>query len=372
MKTTVDSVEPDVAFRMVSDGAATLVDVRTPEEAAKKRVPGALAFPRDTLELDIERAELGMDAPLLIVCQSGTRAMYAARGLRAGGYSSVAVVAGGMSAWETAGLPTISSRLSEIDLVVYGRQIALPDFGVAGQERLKTATVAVIGAGGIGCPLMLYLAAMGVGELVVIDDDSVDASNLNRQILYRLKDIGRAKVDVASEAIAGLAPELSVVRCHWRLDDGTVADLPQNVDVLVDATDNLATRYLLSELSAQMNVPLVVGAVYRDEAQVGVFAPSNTNSGCFNCMFPNSVPGGLAPTCSEAGVLGVVPGLVATLQAYHVIRLLLGKIPPRNFMLSIDLTCNEFVQLDVPRRRQCYCGASKKRRSRGLAVAGGA
>jgi len=305
---------------------AVLVDVRDAHERALGTARGARGIARDALEADPASAFPDTATELLLICQSGRRSAFAADALRAQGYRNVATVGGGTAAWSAAGLPMDTPELDEDFSDRYSRHLRLPEVGLSGQRRLEAATVLIIGAGGLGSPVAYYLAAAGVGTLRIADDDVVDRSNLQRQILHVDARIGAPKVESARTTLAALNPRVRIEAIEERVTSANVERLLEGVDVVVDGADNFAARYLLNDACVKLGKPLVYGAVHRFEGQVGVFDAGRHRgeAPCYRCLFPEPPPPEAAPNCAEAGVLGVVPGIVGLLQATEAIKLLLG------------------------------------------------
>ena len=338
-------------------GGAVLVDVRDLEEWASGGPTGAVHLPRGTLELHIEAAVPDPRTPLLLICAAGTRSLLAAADLRALGYTGVASVAGGVDAWRTAGLPMrVPAGLDADSLDRYARHLRLPEVGAAGQARLLASRVLCVGAGGIGAPALLYLAAAGVGRLTVVDDDRVERSNLQRQIIHTDGRVGVLKTESARAALLALNPRLQIDVHPTRLDATNVDALVAGQAVVVDGTDNFATRYLINDACVRLGVPNVHGSVHRFEGQVAVFHPPQ--GPCYRCLYPAPPPAALLPACGEVGVLGVVPGVVGVIQAAETLKLLLGLGDVLiGRLLQVDLLGPRFHLLRLPRDPACaICG----------------
>ncbi len=309
--------------RLDASEPMVLLDVREGDEWRGGHLPGALHLPRGHLESRIEALVPDRSTPLAVYCAGGTRAALAAATLRAMGYGSVVRVEPGFEAWAAQGWPVVVPRsLTEAQRSRYDRHLRLPEIGPTGQAALLDARVLLVGLGGLGSPVALYLAAAGVGTLGLLDDDTVQASNLQRQVIHGLGSLGRPKVDSAAEAIAGLNPDVVVTRLHTRLRANEAAGVLDGYDVIVDGSDNFPTRYLLNDAAVRAGKALVHGSVARFEGQVTTFVPGGP---CYRCLFPQPPPPGLGPSCQEAGVLGVLPGVVGLLQATEVLKLLLGR-----------------------------------------------
>jgi molybdopterin/thiamine biosynthesis adenylyltransferase len=296
--------------------------------------------------------------PVLLICGSGVRSRLAAVTLLDMGYRDVASVAGGFARWSAEGLPTAAGLLDTDTADRYARQVVLPQVGAAGQGRLAASKVAIVGAGGLGAPAMLYLAAAGVGHLTLIDDDSVERSNLHRQVVHADSRIGMAKVESARMQLLGLNPSISVTARAERLQAGNVEDLIEGHDVVLDGADSFSVRYLLCAVSLRLKIPMVYGAVERFTGQVSVFDPRRGDSPCYRCLFPRAPAPEDAPNCSEAGVLGVLPGTIGLLQATEVLKLLLGIGEPlMGRVLTFDALSMRFRQIVLSRDPACpACG----------------
>ncbi|HWS25821.1 MAG TPA: molybdopterin-synthase adenylyltransferase MoeB, partial [Xanthomonadales bacterium] len=306
---------------------AVLLDVREAAEWAQGSPPDALQIARSGLEFEIEQRLPDRGREILLLCAAGSRALLCADTLARFGYQQIAVVDGGMRAWLAAQLPVLVPDAPEAAWQRrYARQIVLPEVGLDGQRRLAQARVLVIGAGGLGSPVALYLAAAGVGTLRIVDDDQVEISNLQRQVLHTSARVGRAKVESATETLNALNPTLIVEAIEQRVSSANIDALVADCDVWVDGSDNLPTRYLLSDAAVKHGKPLVYGAVERFSGQVSVFHPGSARgrAPCYRCLFPEPPPPDQAPNCAEVGVIGVVPGIVGLLQANEAIKLLLG------------------------------------------------
>ncbi len=305
-----------------ADGAVVL-DVREPDEYEQGAIPGSVHIARGHLESQVEGRLLDKGAPVIIFCAGGTRSAFAAETLGQLGYGDVVSVAGGFNRWKDEGRDwKVPSVLSPEQRNRYQRHLLLPEVGVEGQQRLLGARVLLLGAGGLGSPAALYLAAAGVGTLGIIDMDVVDESNLQRQILHNMDRIGERKVDSAKKTLTAINPDVDVVTYDMRLDAGNVVELLSQFDVVIDGADNFPSRYLLNDASLKTNTPVVHGSIFRFEGQATVFKPFD--GPCYRCMIPEPPPAELAPSCAEAGVLGVLPGIIGSIQALEAIKLILG------------------------------------------------
>ena len=334
---------PDVACRLEQGGL--LIDIREEDEVATGMPEPALRIARGLLELQIAQHAASLDAPLYLLCAGGTRSLLAADALQALGYRQVVSVAGGFAAWQQHRLPVrVPQLLSSEQKSRYGRHLKIPEIGEAGQLRLLQSRVLLIGAGGLGSPAAYYLAAAGVGTLGLVDDDVVDRSNLQRQILHTDARVGIKKVESARMTLSALNP-LLLVHCHdLRLDAANAEQLLAGYDVVIDGSDNFGTRYLINDACVKLGIPNVHGAIFRFEGYVTVYS-SRLRGPCYRCSFPKAPPPDLAPSCAEAGVLGVLPGVIGTLQAVEAIKLLLGIGRPLvGRVLSFDALQAEFVE----------------------------
>src|SRR5579871_365356 len=341
----------------LADGDITLVDVREKHEWDEGYIPGAIHVPRGYLELDIEEAVPDKDKPLVLYCAGGVRSVLAADTLKRLGYREPISMAGGFGMWKGLGFSFTQPRvLTQAQAKRYSRHLLVPEVGEQGQLKLLDAKVLLIGAGGLGSPAAYYLAAAGVGTLGIIDADIVDESNLQRQILHNTSRIGRLKVDSARETIEALNPDVKVVAINDRLTKENVAELVAEYDLIVEGTDNFPTRYLLNDASVIARKPVIHGSVFRFEGQLTVFKPYD--GPCYRCLYPEPPPMALAPSCAEAGVLGILPGIVGMLQASEAIKLILEKGEPLvGRLLTFDALNAEFQELKLYRNPQCpACG----------------
>jgi sulfur-carrier protein adenylyltransferase/sulfurtransferase len=320
----VDTVAADEARQRPG---TVILDVREPEEYEQGAIPGALHIARGQLEGAIEGRIADKSTPIVVHCASGVRSAFAAKTLSELGYSDVASMAGGFNKWKDEGRDWAAPRnLSADQRNRYQRHLLLPEVDVAGQLRLLDSRVLLLGAGGLGSPAALYLAAAGVGTLGIIDMDVVDESNLQRQILHNMERIGDRKVDSAKKTITLLNPDVDVVSYDVRLGADNVMDILQGWDVILDGTDNFPTRFLVNDASVKLGIPVVHGSIFRFEGMVTVFDPKTGPT--YRDMVPEPPPAELAPSCSEAGVLGVLPGIIGSIQAVETIKLLLGLGDP--------------------------------------------
>lgn len=337
LRTQFAQLAPAAALR-AQQGGALLIDVREPDEWLAGIAIGAHLVPRGQLEFRIDQlAEL--HRPLILTCAAGGRALLAAESLQRLGYSNLSVIDGGMRAWVAAGLPLQAHGDDAAWRYRYSRQIALPQVGLEGQRRLKAARVLVVGAGGLGSPAALYLAAAGIGTLRIADADVVDASNLQRQVLHTEARVGRPKTESAAATLTALNPALKLELHEAYATSANIDTLVEGCDVLIDGSDNLPTRYLLNDAAIKHGKPLVYAAVERFVGQISVFHPSSARgtAPCYRCLFPEPPPSHDAPNCAELGVLGVVPGVLGTWQACEALKLMAGVGAPLiGRMLTID------------------------------------
>jgi sulfur-carrier protein adenylyltransferase/sulfurtransferase len=341
-------------------GTRTLIDIREDGERASGSPAGALGIPRSFLELRLGERNLPSDQPLALLCAGGARSLLAAQALRQLGYRDVVSVTGGFDAWKAAGLPIARGEADNDWLDRYSRHLRLAEIGEAGQRRLQAARVLVVGAGGLGSPALYYLAAAGVGFLRLVDDDRVERSNLQRQILHADARVGMGKAESARIALAALNPRIRVDARAERLDAGNVDSLLGDIDVVVDGSDNLVTRYLVSDACVRLGKPLVYAAVHRFEGQLAVFDAGRRRgeSPCYRCLFPLPPERDAAPNCAEIGVLGVVPGVLGLLQANEACKLILGlgEVLDQG-LLSIDLLSLQFRRTRLRADPDCpACG----------------
>jgi molybdopterin/thiamine biosynthesis adenylyltransferase/rhodanese-related sulfurtransferase len=348
------------AVKDIVDGAASgtrVVDVRENEEYVQGYIPGATWISRGVLETKIEDAIPDRDAPIVLYCAGGNRSALAARSLRELGYTNVASMAGGFTAWKRSGyafdVPVVMTPEQKIR---YSRHTLLPEVGEKGQIKLMQARALCIGAGGLGSPSSMYLAAAGIGTIGLIDDDVVDASNLQRQILHSTERIGMAKVDSGEKTLKGLNPDTKVNKHKERLTSDNVMQILGGYDVIIDGADNFQTRYLVNDAALKLAKPVIHASIFRFEGQITVF-PAN-GSPCYRCLYPEPPPPEEAPSCQEAGVLGVLPGIMGLLQATEAVKLVLGLGEPlAGRLLVYDALKTKFRELKLRRDPKCpTCG----------------
>jgi sulfur-carrier protein adenylyltransferase/sulfurtransferase len=338
-------------------GKVALLDVREPDENEQGAIPGSILLPRGNLEFQVEGKIPDKKARVVVYCAGGVRSAFAAQTMQAIGYSDVTSMVGGFNRWKDEGREWITPQtLTAEQRNRYHRHLLLPEVGDTGQLKLLNSKVLLLGAGGLGSPAALYLAAAGVGTIGIIDMDVVDASNLQRQILHNLDRIGDRKVDSAKKTLTAMNPDINVVTYDVRLGADNVLDIISGYDVIVDGTDNFPTRYLVNDASLLARVPVVHGSIFRFEGQVTVFDPYN--GPCYRCLIPEPPPAELAPSCAEAGVLGVLPGIIGSIQALEAIKIILGLGDPLvGRLLSFDALEESFRTFKVRRDPACpACG----------------
>jgi molybdopterin/thiamine biosynthesis adenylyltransferase/rhodanese-related sulfurtransferase len=353
IKDRIDEVDPAQARELASNGAV-LVDVRETDEFAAGHIPGAKHVPRGYLESRIEGAVPDRSKHLILYCASGNRSAYAARTLVEDlGYEHVESMRGGITLWKDRGYEVeVPRTLTAEQRERYSRHLLLPEVGIEGQQKLLDAKVLLLGAGGLGSPAALYLAAAGVGTLGIVDSDEVDLSNLQRQVIHSSERIGVRKVDSAEQTIAALNPDVNVVKHDVRLGADNIMEILPDYDIVVDGLDNFPTRYLLNDASVRLKVPVVSAAILGFEGQLSVFKPYE--GPCYRCLFPVPPPAELAPSCGANGVLGVLPGTMGLLQATEVVKLVLGEGDPLiGRLLMYDALAARFTEVRVRRDPNC-------------------
>ncbi|WP_199098433.1 molybdopterin-synthase adenylyltransferase MoeB [Dyella sp. ASV21] len=357
LRQRIPELSPAEALSRQARGAL-LIDVREDGERASGTPPGALGLSRGFLELRIEQVESDREREVIALCGSGQRSLLAAEALERLGYRWVSSVAGGFNRWKAEGLPVALGALDADAAERYARQLQLPQVGEAGQARLGEARIALLGAGGLGAPAALYLAAAGVGQLTLIDDDVVERSNLHRQVIHADARVGMPKTESARLALAALNPRVRVNVRNERLQGDNVERLLAGHDLVIDGADNFPARYLVAAASQRLKLPMVYGAVERFTGQVAVFDPRRVDSPCYRCLFPEPPSAAEAPNCSEAGVLGVLPGIVGLLQATEALKLILGIGEPLvGRLLGFDALAMRFRETRLPRDPACPgCG----------------
>ncbi len=360
LRRQIAQVSPIEASELQARGVR-LIDVREPEEIAEGSPDGALRLGRGYLELRVEEQVPDHEGTLLVLCGGGTRSLFAAEDLLRLGYRDVRSVEGGFNRWKDEGLPFEVPRLLDAEARQrYARHLLMPEVGEDGQRKLMDARVLLIGAGGLGSPAALYLAAAGVGTLGIVDHDVVDRSNLQRQVLHTEERVGQSKVSSAKRTLNALNSTVRVVGHEEYLSSDNVDRIFADYQVVVDGSDNFATRYLVNDACVRHGVPNVHGAVYRFEGQVSVFWPGRPGAPgpCYRCLYPQPPPAELAPSCAEAGVLGVLPGVIGMLEAVETLKILLDKGDSLvGRLLCYDALAARFVELKIPHNPECrYCG----------------
>jgi molybdopterin/thiamine biosynthesis adenylyltransferase/rhodanese-related sulfurtransferase len=359
VKGEIDEIDARSARELLESGQPPVfVDVRERDEWVEGFIPGALHVPRGNLESRIETAVPDRSREVVLYCAGGARSAFAAKTLADLGYDKVSSLAGGFTDWKRNGHPIDLPRvLDEDKRRRYSRHLLIPEVGETGQLKLLQSRVLLIGAGGLGSPASLYLAAAGVGKLGIVDDDRVDDSNLQRQIVHSTQELGEPKAESAKRTVEALNPDVEVVPYLERLSSENIDRiLADGWDVIVDGTDNFPTRYLVNDAAVWHDLPLVYGSIYRFEGQVSVFKPHE--GPCYRCLFPEPPPPELAPSCAEGGVLGVLPGIVGSLQANEALKLALGIGEPLvGRLLLFDALTDEFSEVSIRRNPNCpVCG----------------
>ena len=353
IRAQVDEVDPSAVHDVLSDGAV-IVDVRETHEYESGHLPGAKHVPRGHLESRIEGAAPDRDQRVILYCASGQRSALAAHTLRELlGYQHVESMTGGITLWKDRGYEVeVPRALTGEQRERYSRHLLIPEVGLEGQMKLLDARVLLIGAGGLGSPAALYLAAAGVGTIGLVDDDDVDLSNLQRQVIHTTDRIGTPKVDSAEETMRAINPDVSVVKHQLRLDASNVLDVIRDYDVIVDGADNFPTRYLLNDASVRLRKPVVSASILGFDGQLSVFVPYE--GPCYRCLYPAPPPAELAPSCGANGVLGVLPGTMGLLQATEVVKLVIGQGEPLvGRLLLYEALGATFTELKVRRDPDC-------------------
>ena len=348
-KSKIKEVDTQTAATKIDANQAVVLDVREPDEFEQGALLGVVHIPRGHLEAQIETKIVDKTSPVIVCCVGGVRSAFAAKTLQELGYTDVLSMAGGFGKWKDEGRPwSTPVQLSAEQRNRYQRHVLLPEVGIEGQAKLLASKVLLLGAGGLGSPAAMYLAAAGVGTIGIVDMDVVDASNLQRQILHNLDRVGERKVDSAKKTLTMLNPDVDVVTYDTRLSAENVMQIIDGYDVIVDGADNFPSRYLLNDASVKLGIPVVHGSIFRFEGMVSVFHPILGPT--YRDMVPEPPPAELAPSCAEAGVLGVLPGIVGSIQALEALKLILslgdsliGKI------LAIDTTEMSFRTFKLQR-----------------------
>ena len=353
VKAEIDEVDPGEVHELINNGVA-IVDVRETEEFATGHLPGARHVPRSYLEQRIEGVVPDRSQRVVLYCATGNRSALAARTLAQElGYERVESMTGGITLWKDRGYEVVMPQtLSTEQRERYSRHLLIPEVGEEGQRKLLDAKVLLLGAGGLGSPTALYLAAAGVGTLGIVDNDDVDLSNLQRQVIHTTGRIGVSKVDSAEESIHAINPDVEVVKYKTRLDASNIVEIISGYDVVVDGADNFPTRYLLNDATVRLRIPVVSASILGFEGQLSVFTPYE--GPCYRCLYPAPPPAELAPSCGANGVLGVLPGTMGLLQATEVIKLIIGTGEPLvGRLLLYDALATTFTELKVRRDEDC-------------------
>jgi len=331
----------------------TLLDVREREEYREGHLEGAISLPRGFLEMRVEETVADKTKPIIAYCAGGVRSLIAARTLKEMGYENVVSMSGGYTAWKNAGHKWVADRqFTQEQITRYARHFTLPEVGEKGQAKLLEGKVLCIGAGGLGSPVAFYLAAAGVGTIGIIDNDVVDMSNLQRQILHTNDRVGMPKVESAQKTLNALNPDVKVIPINERLSSENVMRIIRDYDIVINGCDNFPTRYLINDACVMAKKPLVDGSIFQFEGQATVFYPDR--GPCYRCLFPEPPPPGAAPSCAEAGVLGVLPGLVGCVQALEAMKLILGAGRPLiGRMMHFDTLSSEVRVLKLRRDPNC-------------------
>jgi molybdopterin/thiamine biosynthesis adenylyltransferase/rhodanese-related sulfurtransferase len=357
-RSEISEIDATHARERIESGEPVVVDVREQDEWDEGHIPGAVHVPRGHLESRIERLAPDTARPVVVYCSAGNRSAFAAKTLTELGYEDVVSLAGGFTDWKRNGFPVqLQAGLDAPRRARYSRHLLIPEVGEEGQLKLLDSKVLLIGAGGLGSPASLYLAAAGVGRLGIVDADVVDESNLQRQIVHSTESLGEPKVESAKRAIEALNPDVEVVAYKERLTSENIERImADGWDVIVDGADNFPTRYLVNDASIWHKIPVVHGSIYRFEGQVTVFKPYE--GPCYRCLFPTPPPPELAPSCAEGGVLGVLPGVIGSLQASEALKLALGIGEPLiGRLLLFDALAATFDEVKLRRDPDCpVCG----------------
>lgn len=360
----IKEVDVKTAFQMQAQGAV-LLDIREKDEVSSGSPTNALRISKGLLEMSIANEIPNSETEIYLLCASGRRSLVSAFTLQQLGYNHIYSVKGGFGDWKNQGLPFETPKtLNPEDLERYKRHLLIPEIGEKGQLKLLNSRVLIVGAGGIGSPVAWYLAAAGVGNIGIIDDDVVDRTNLQRQILHTEQSVGTFKVDSAKERLEALNPKININPIKERLNAENIESIIDGYDVVLDGTDNFTTRYLINDACVKLQIPNIHGSVFRFEGQVSTFWPASVqeNAPCYRCVYPSPPPPELAPSCAEAGVLGVLPGLVGIMCATEAIKILTGF---GNLMVGKLLCFNaatwSFDKYDVDQKQDCkYCGCKDK------------
>lgn len=356
-QTPIEEIEPFEAAEEIEGGDVVLIDTREPHEYQEAHLEGGKLVPPGLLSDEIASAAPDRSARTILYCRSGKRSAIAAAQLQGLGYDDVASMAGGIVAWQEQGLPVVAAAgMTPEQRDRYSRHTLLPEVGVDGQLKLLDAKVLLLGAGGLGAPTALYLAAAGIGTIGLVDDDVVDASNLQRQVIHNTERIGMPKTESARLTIEALNPDVNVVEYNTRLDASNILGVIEDYDVIVDGADNFPTRYLLNDASVRLRKPVVSASILSFDGQISTFVPFE--GPCYRCLYPIPPPAELAPSCSANGVLGVMAGTMGLLQANETIKLVLGVGEPLiGRLLLFEALSTRFTELKVRRDPDCpICG----------------
>jgi len=353
LRARIVEISPSDAWQRMRDDGATLVDVREAHEWAGGQPANSIGLPRSHVEFQIERAVPDRNAPVLLICAAGARSLLVADALQRMGYSDVASVAGGFGGWQALGLPIAAdASLTADERERYDRHLRLPEIGIDGQRRLLDSRVLLVGAGGLGSPAAMYLAAAGIGRIALVDDDRVERSNLQRQILHADASVGQLKVRSARQRLLALNPAISVETLETRLGEDNAVRLFDGVDLVIDGADNFATRYVINAACLHLGIPWAYGAIQGFHGHGSLFVPGQ--GPCYCCLFPEPPPPAYAPNCAEAGVLGVLPGVIGLIQATEAIKWLLGLGRSLNGrLLAYDALAMRFTESALPRDPSC-------------------
>ncbi len=360
VKAVVEEIEPFEAAQEIEGGDVVLIDTREPHEYQEAHLENGKLVPPGLLRDEIAAAAPNKSARTILYCRSGNRSYKAAEQLEALGYTDVASMAGGILAWQEQGLPVLATEgMTPEQRDRYSRHTLMPEVGVDGQLKMLNAKVLLLGAGGLGAPTALYLAAAGIGTIGLVDDDVVDASNLQRQVIHNTERIGTPKTESARLTIEALNPDVKVIEHRFRLDAENILGIIEDYDVIVDGADNFPTRYLLNDASVRLRKPVVSASILSFDGQISTFVPFE--GPCYRCLYPTPPPPELAPSCSANGVLGVMAGTMGTLQANEVLKLVMGIGEPLvGRLLLYEALGTRFTELKVRRDPECpICGASE-------------
>jgi molybdopterin/thiamine biosynthesis adenylyltransferase/rhodanese-related sulfurtransferase len=353
VKSQIEEVDPSEVNELIDEGV-TVIDVRESEEFAAGHLPGAKHVPRSYLETRIEGVVPDRSTQVILYCASGNRSAYGARTLEQElGYENVRSMTGGFTLWKDRGYEVqVPRTLTPEQRERYSRHMLVPEIGIEGQQKLLDAKVLLLGAGGLGSPTALYLAAAGVGTLGIVDDDVVDLSNLQRQVIHSTENVGTLKVDSAEAAIHALNPDVKVIKYPVRIDSSNIVEIIEDYDVIVDGVDNFPTRYLLNDATVRLKIPVVSASILGFDGQLSVFKPYE--GPCYRCLFREPPPAELAPSCGANGVLGVLPGTMGLLQATEVVKLIVGIGEPAiGRLLLYDALGATLTEVKVHRDPEC-------------------